>query len=312
MLLKYFRFLSFTVVWMLSTLLLVKYQYGVMSGGLLPRTIDGPALDTPVYNNSSSPPPQKLEVTDVHSIVLEPATTTTTTTTPGEGTSVRRTNSPFAYAFLMAGCGESGLYRGYIYNILVAAYILQESGSTADVIVMVRMHATSNLTELPDRDASLLTKMGVQIRYLPLDSLDSFYSAMLAKFFILDYTEYERILFMDSDVIPLCNLDYLYHLSMEGSIRENVVLAWLHEPAAGGFFMLKPGRKEELDSIVRANRRYLKSRPGVRFDPVVGWGHIIQPPDSWRGLTGASNQTLWDFYGKFSSPMPMVLRPFMF
>jgi alpha-N-acetylglucosamine transferase len=119
---------------------------------------------------------------------------------------------------------------------------------------MVRMHATSKLTELPDRDALLLTKMGVKIRYLPLDSLDSFYSAMLAKFFILDYTEYDRIIFMDSDLIPLCNLDYLYQLSMEGSIGENVVLAWLHEPAAGGFFMRKAGGKEELDSVVRANR----------------------------------------------------------
>jgi hypothetical protein len=258
----------------------------------------GSALEMPLYYNSSSSssstPPQTLQQRAAavpSTIKLGLATNTTTTTTA--------TNSSFAYAFLMAGCDESGRYRGFLYNILVAAYILQESGSTGDIIVMVRMHATSNLTELPDRDASLLTKMGVQIRYLPLDSLDSFYSAMLAKFFILDYTEYERIVFMDSDVIPLCNLDYLHHMSMEGSIRENVVLSWSHEPAAGGFFMLKPGGKDELDSIARANRLYLKSQPGIRFDPVVGWGHVIQPPDSWMDMDHAfTNYTFWDFHGK--------------
>jgi hypothetical protein len=279
--------------------------------------MDGSALDMPMYDNSSSSstPPQTLQQRAVvpSTIILRAATTnttTTSTTTPGQAFSRKRaTNSSFAYAFLMAGCDESGMYRGFLYNILVAAYILQESGSTGDIIVMVRMHATSNLTEQPDRDASLLTMMGVQIRYLPLDSLESFYSAMLAKFFILGYTEYERILFMDSDVIPLCNLDYLFRMSTEGSIRENVVLAWFQEPAAGGFFMLKPGGKDELDSIVRSNRRYLKSRPGKRFDPIVGWGHVIQPPDSWSGSDPSfKNRTLWDFYGERSSAIPICLQ----
>jgi hypothetical protein len=208
-------------------------------------------------------------------------------------------NSPFAYAFLMAGCSENGMHRGFIYNILVAAYILQASGSTADIIVMVRMHAKSNLTQLPDQDTSLLTKMGVQIRYLPLESMDTFYTAMMAKFSVLEFTEYHRILFIDSDAIPLCNLDYLFHMSLAGKIRENVVLAWNKEPAAGGFFMLKPGGKDELDSIISEHHRYLKTLPRrVKFDVVVGWGHVIQPPDSWRALTGKSNRTLWDMYGK--------------
>jgi hypothetical protein len=212
---------------------------------------------------------------------------------------VRKTKGRFAYTFLMAGCSESANCRSYIYCILVASYILQDTGSEADIIVMVRMQVKSTISELPEQEASMLTKMGVQIRYLPLDSTDSFYSAMMAKFFILDYTEYDRIIFMDSDVIPLCNLDYLFRLSMEGHIRENVVLAWHHEPAAGGFFMLKPGGKDELDLIVSNNRKYIKDRPDVRFDPVVGWGHVIQPPDSWRELKG-NKHTRWDFYGEVS------------
>jgi hypothetical protein len=83
-------------VWVLSTILLVEYQYGVMS--VTGDIISGPVLDMPVYDKSfSRPPPYKLIMTDVQSTIRKPATT------PGEG-SVRRTKSPFAYAFLVASC----------------------------------------------------------------------------------------------------------------------------------------------------------------------------------------------------------------
>jgi hypothetical protein len=224
--------------------------------------------------------------------------------------SVLKSNGKFAYAFLITGYIDNAMYRGYIYNILVSAHILQESASTADIFVMVRTHPKSNLSSLPTQTVSLLSKIGVQIRDLPVESSSDLYPAMLAKFFILDYSEYDRVMFLNADVMPLCNLDYVFHLSMAGKIRENVVLTWNHEPASGGFFMLKPGGKDELDEIVRKHRRFLESRPGKGFDPIVGWGHTIQPPDAWRALAG-TKETLWKMHGEYLMGVDVVSTKFV-
>ena len=45
---------------------------------------------------------------------------------------------------------------------------------------------------------------------------------------------------MDSDIMPLCNLDNLYLLSYEGIFEENMVIAWWNEPATSGRLMLSP------------------------------------------------------------------------
>jgi hypothetical protein len=96
-------------------------------------------------------------------------------------------------------------------------------------------------------------------------------------------TDYERVLFIDADVLPLCNLDYLCELSMKGTLMDSVVIATGTEPANGGFFMLRPGKGEydRLMSIV--NRQYHKAvlNGSHAFDPVLGLGHAIEAPDEW-------------------------------
>ena len=81
---------------------------------------------------------------------------------------------------------------------------------------------------------------------------------MLDKFQILDLTEYSRVIFLDSDVIPLCNMDYIFELSEGGrvgngnmTLKENLVVAWKHEPSQGGLFMLRPciGKLAELQEV---------------------------------------------------------------
>ena len=47
-------------------------------------------------------------------------------------------------------------------------------------------------------------------------SFPIFTQAMLDKFQILDLTEYSRVIFLDSDVIPLCNMDYTFEFSEGG------------------------------------------------------------------------------------------------
>jgi hypothetical protein len=205
----------------------------------------------------------------------------------------------FAYAVLVAGCDPAtSNYRAFIYNVLVSAHILRTSGSTADFIVMVRIKRDSNHTKLPDDEEILLQRAGVVVHYLPRVKNDNFYSAMLAKFAILELTQYDRILFMDADVIALCNLDYLFDASMSGILRENIVLAWQSEPASGGFFMLQPGQKHQLDAIIkRQYDRRITER--VLFNESWGWGSPIEPPDYWIDVR-AKRHTQWKFTAAYA------------
>ena len=89
------------------------------------------------------------------------------------------------------------------------------------------MHADSKYTALPPEDEAILTKSGVIVKYIPKPITDNFHTAMMDKFRILELTEYERVLYLDADVMPLNNLDYIFEASVgpNAILEENVVLA---------------------------------------------------------------------------------------
>ena len=104
-----------------------------------------------------------------------------------------------------------------------------------------------------------------------------------------------RILFFDGDVMPHCSLDYLFKLSEEGLLKENMVIAWASEPSSGGFFMLAPkkGDYEELTNIIDNQQRKALTT-GVVFDKVEGWGREIVPPDHWMtNLKSSTGEWGW-------------------
>lgn len=202
----------------------------------------------------------------------------------------------FAYAFLVAGVEpEKPSYKGYIYNIAVAKDILKQRNSTADVVVMVRMHALSNSTSLPKEDEEILSKSGVIIKYIPPPLTDNFHTAMMDKFRILELTGYDRVIYLDSDVMPVNNIDYIFQKSVgpDAKLQENVVLQNHLEPASGGFFMLKPD-KEDFAKVTDLIMK--RQRQGYDFNETIGWGHIITEPDYWQSFSKRGNK--WDFYGE--------------
>jgi hypothetical protein len=73
------------------------------------------------------------------------------------------------------------------------------------------------------------------------------YRTMLDKFRILSLTECNRVLFMDGDVMARGSFDYLYHLSMSGTLGENVVVAGKTEPVKGGNTKSVPSAKCRLN-----------------------------------------------------------------
>ncbi|CAB9505556.1 expressed unknown protein [Seminavis robusta] len=211
------------------------------------------------------------------------------------------TSSPYAYAFVMGGVNEQdGRYLGMFYNILIAAYIFDKEGSSADVVVYVQMSANSTLTELPEDNTRLLTAMGVKIKYLPKPKVENFHQIIMQKLVILELVEYRRVIFLDTDVMPFCNLDYVFHLSDSPKpvLKKNLIIALSGSPANAGFFMLapKPGEIEKLRKIVAKQQARAKDK-GVPFDENRGWGHVIKPPDAWWTINKKHKRRRWKFVG---------------
>jgi hypothetical protein len=237
--------------------------------------------------------------------------------------STSKKNSPYAYAFVIGGCDpQRPSYRNYVYDILISSHILRERGSKADVVAFFQMSFHSKATTLPAEDIRLLTAMQVKIKYIPKSRDESFYRVMLDKFRILGMTEYRRVLFLDGDVIPLVNLDYLFELSDPADtttptvLMENLVVAGSQEPANGGFFMLAPhaGALQQVNRIIQTREEHASNnqqssknetrqqRVDKLFDPVQGWGHAIDPSTGDAGwvTNGKRAGTNWTFWAAFA------------
>jgi hypothetical protein len=160
-------------------------------------------------------------------------------------------------------------YKGFLYSILVARQLLLEEGSTMDAILFVQMADGIEENLLPAEDVMALEALGIQIQYLPATS--SFKETVLSKFRILSLTQYQRVVFLDADVMPVANMDYWFNHSVSGKWKENVAIAGVAEPAHGGAFLLQPKRGdwEALQKMAFINE-------------TIGWGHEILEPDEWQ------------------------------
>ena len=206
-------------------------------------------------------------------------------------------HSTYAYAYAIGGCNpEIPNHRGYLFDILVSTRILRDEGSREDVVVFVQMSSKTNATALSAEETRWLTDMGVRIQYIPKSASENFVEIQLEKFRILSLTEYKRVLFMDGDVMPIGNLDYIFQLSEKGHFKENFVVSGHNEPANGGFFMLAPheGDYERIRQITRDYDARLLANHGV-FDEGIGWGHVFEEGDLWKSQHHEG--TNWTFHG---------------
>jgi len=219
----------------------------------------------------------------------------------------------WAYAFLAGGCSrENRQHSGFIANIAIAAKILHEHNSTADVVALIQMSYDSKHDTLSDDETKFLEAMpNVKIKYLPRFGsrvYENFYALMMEKFQILGLVDYSRVLFLDSDVQPLASLDYIFDLSEPlpengpAVIEENFIIRWSAEPSAGGFFMLKPSAenyKRSQEIIIETEKKAL-DLPWPHWDEVEGFGHKIAPSDKWMGTKSRIEGTNWTWHGAFA------------
>ena len=299
----------------------IKYRVALSGLPELPSALTQ-RLQLAVSTETSAKPDESMQklssVQSKHSEVeLPPRTTETVQEHVGQRETLdnlQNSTLPFAYAFVIGGCDPDyePSYQNYLFNILVAARIFQERGSAADVVVLFQVSAKAKRTRLPHKDSRLLHALGVQVYYIPqqTNGEESFYRTQLDKFRILGLTQYKRIIFMDGDVMPLANLDYLFEYSVSGTLKENLVIQGQYEPANGGFFMVQPGHLEQAHEIVQWRERTAQQLAYPYFDEVVGWGQALAPDDPWRAakqqgtnytfLAAFADQGLLYYYTKYA------------
>lgn len=209
--------------------------------------------------------------------------------------------SRFAYVFMIWNCEpdyEIPGYRPYLANMMISAKLLHEKfGSESDVVAMIKLKYKSNYTRLLPEDEAMLETFRIRIIYLPktpgAHGLNGTgISDMMNKFMVWNLTEYQRVLYLDSDVMPLTNLDYLFHLSVQGILKPTVVVAGYLQPANGGFVVLEPNTTDfnNLQHIINTMPRSFRN-----FDIVNGFGHKIEPPDLWETNRRSNKGRDWTF-----------------
>jgi lipopolysaccharide biosynthesis glycosyltransferase len=152
----------------------------------------------------------------------------------------------YAFVSLLAGIDpyetlpldKTSSFLGYLLQLAAVRYMLDETGSKIDVILIIRIASGSKSKALSPSQEIYLSKLKIQIEYIPQKEDDSWSSSMMEKFQIFRFLEYKQVLFFDADILPLCNWDHYFHLREKAVFAPNLVVSSKNEPAQGGFFML--------------------------------------------------------------------------
>ena len=213
--------------------------------------------------------------------------------------------SPYAYLWIIGGVNEDNFYyKGFVWDVLVSASMLRKLGSTADFWLYIRMSPDSKLDKLPAEDLRLLDALGVNVKHLDKPVYESFGLLMFDKFLILNMTQYKRVMFLDSDTLPLTNMDYIFHLSdpdyklLPTVMNPYLVLSSRREPTNGAMFVVEPSAwlYEQYLETVRLQREKALTMPYPHFSKGQGWGYdFTANNDHWESVW--ENGTAWNWHG---------------
>ena len=184
-----------------------------------------------------------------------------------------------AYVTLISGIDKNLKYRGFLYNALIMRKALTSLGSTADFIAMI---GYSDSDSDPDHsayeaDINLLVSNGILIYNLPRFQNSSeplsFAEMALLKITPWSFLSYERIQFLDGDVMPTKSLDCYFSLSY------NSFTVGAASPLNSGWFLAIPNQAD-YDYL----RRKALWRLACDWDAAVGWREPLASFDlTYRG-----------------------------
>lgn len=201
----------------------------------------------------------------------------------------------FAYGFVISACTKHSCL-GYILNIITASHVLKQSGSKADIVLQVKMNSNTNGTMLAPEQELWIKKADVILKYTEKTRHDNFGLATIEKYRVLEWLEYDRVLFLDADILPLCNMDYLFvdSFNPDGALGELVSIQGAVAPMTASALLVTP-KPGEFDSVLDIIRRHRNRKDNATiFDPTIGWGHEMKARDMWMAWSKMGNN--WNFY----------------
>jgi hypothetical protein len=210
---------------------------------------------------------------------------------------VVQSQSPYAYVFLMGFVDpdKPAAYKPHLAGISIAAYLLRKYGSRQDMVLYIMMSEFSKHPTLPDEDFLVLDALNVTVRQIPTVSNQTFHRLQLQKFRALGLAQYRRVMYMDSDVLPLVNLDVLFklsdpHVRDPPPLKENLVFVDYAVPSNGGIWMLAPheGDLQHVNGWIR-EAQVLRNQGVEGREP---WRRYA--PQPWEALTVKSDK--YEFY----------------
>jgi hypothetical protein len=194
---------------------------------------------------------------------------------------------PNAYFVMVGPFTRARKYKKWLYAVLALANALKKHGSSADVVVLCAMKADArDSTHATAEDEDLLSRHGVNWRYVHAPYGNSGFHMGHYKLWAWQHTEYAKIQLLDADMLPLMNMDTLFHLDLP--VESDFVgcpgkLSVLN----AGWFVLRPSC-EHFEGLTQ-----LIKRDSASYDREKVWGHALP---YWISAEGKRMKPGWDFF----------------
>jgi hypothetical protein len=221
----------------------------------------------------------------------------------------------YAYVTLLHGVDETLRYRGFFINALISRKSLTDAGSKADFAILLGFtssksksiltattasqsseekgsltQASANAADVFQADLELLKKMDISVIYLDRLVRNSnsvkFAEMALLKTAPWKLLKYDRVQFMDGDVMPMQNMDCFFQLNTNTFNTGNA------SPLNSGWFLAIPNATayEEMHQMA-------VTRLSQPWNETAGWGHPIPNGLMLRGWKKQRTVKTWNFNG---------------
>lgn len=164
---------------------------------------------------------------------------------------VQGSSARFAYAFYATN-------NIYAVAVMVAAHALMRLEGRNDVDFVVLHHGVDCFILRRLRELGVFTK---QVRPAPF-AAEGYFVDSLTKLRVLQLTQYETVVFMDADCLPLKRVDELFAGQWPGSIAASVAYWFPEKAASTALFAFR----SSADLWARVSRHFASARARQLFD----------------------------------------------
>lgn len=208
---------------------------------------------------------------------------------------VRVTNADANAYFTLIGPMDGRTYRKWLVSAIAIASAFSQLGSKSDFVILCARHrgGQSRSTDMLVTETTTLLELGVRWRYLDAPGNKQVAGFHLGnyKLFAWQHVEYERIQFLDADVLPERDMHMFFEFPF---LLESRVVACPGRvsPLNAGWISFVPDRKDYAALV-----ELLDKREAVQNNSAP-WGHYL---NGWYNSDGIVQNAGWEFFDALGS-----------